>query len=54
MSETMKHPALVGSAGALVVLAGASIVRPLPWPIWATWVALTAIGIIQVTRGRRR
>lgn len=53
MENVMKHPALVGSAGALVVLAGASIVRPLPWPVWVAWGALTALGVWQAARGDR-
>lgn len=53
MTKTARHPELVGSAGALVVLAAASLVRPLPWPIWLTWAALSTVGAWQVTRARR-
>lgn len=44
------HPSLTASATAGVVLLTLSTVTPLPWPIWATWGALTAVAVGQAVR----
>lgn len=49
MTINLKHPALVGATSALVVLAAASIVRPLPWPFWAVWVTLASVAVWRAT-----
>jgi hypothetical protein len=43
-------PGVVGSAGALVVLAGVQLARPLPWPVWVAWGALAAVAVARAVR----
>lgn len=41
---------LQASAAAAVVLAGGSVVRPVPWPLWAAWAALATVAAWDATR----
>ena len=45
--KLVRHPAIISSALALIVLGAASIVRPLPWQLWAVWALLTAVSVLQ-------
>lgn len=42
------------TAAAAGVLAAASLVRPLPWPLWAAWAAVGAFASVQAVRDERR
>lgn len=48
-----QEPGLVSSGLALVVLGAVQAIRPLPWPLWVIWAALTAVAVAQSVRNRR-
>jgi hypothetical protein len=35
------------SAATAVVLAGGSLIRPVPWPLWALWAGLTVLAVVD-------
>lgn len=45
-----KHPSLVASAGALVVLAVAEVSIDVPWWAWVAWAVLTVLAVAQARR----
>lgn len=42
-----KHPSLVASSGALVVLAVAEASIDLSWWVWGVWAVLTVLAVVQ-------
>lgn len=46
----IKHRSIQASAAAGVALAAAEVATDLPWWLWATWAALSAVAIVQATR----
>jgi hypothetical protein len=45
---------LLGGVLALLTLTAIHQIRPLPWPIWTTWGAITLVAAAQSVRSRRR
>ena len=50
LARVASHPSVVASAGAATVLVAASVVRPLPWPVWAVWAGLSVVAGWQAAR----
>ncbi len=50
LARIATHPSVQISAGAAVVLAAASTIRPVPWPLWVAWAGLSALAVRQAVR----
>lgn len=50
ITDLIGSRSIQGSAAAGIVLGAASIVRPLPWWLWAIWTVLTVASVGQAVR----
>jgi hypothetical protein len=50
LTKITTHRSVQASAAVGVTLAVLDLTIGLPWPLWAAWVALTAVAIVQAAR----
>lgn len=51
LTRIIRHGSIITSAGVGAMLAGLQLgVAHVPWPIWATWGALSVVAVVQAIR----
>jgi hypothetical protein len=53
MSAIITDRGVQSSAAALLLLAGGSLIRPVPLWLWTAWAALTVVAVVVAARARR-